>query len=104
MKTSVFLTLVLITSLAFGQNESRNNMQTTITEIVSYPENIELTKRNNYALVNFSVNKYGIVKVNKINASKELKSYVLEKLNGYKLINSNGFCYQNFQYKLSFLK
>ena len=104
MKTSIFITLVLITSLSFGQNWSNNNMQTTVTEIVNYPENLELNQKNNYALVNFSVNKLGVVKVNNINASKELKAYVLEKLNGYKLINSRGFCHQNYQYKLSFSK
>ena len=105
MKRIILLSvLAIITSFSYAQSATNGKMPETVSEIVSYPLNLELNKQNNYALVNFSINKLGVIKVNKINASKELKAYVLDKLNGYKLINSNGFCGQNFQYKISFKK
>ena len=96
--------LALITSLSFGQSSNNRNMPETLSQIVDYPSNIQLNQQNNFALVEFSINEVGIVKVSDINASSELKSYVLNKLNGYQLINSKGYCGKTFQYKLTFQK
>jgi len=114
MKKSIILVAAaLISSFTFGstidskigESEVNNsNMPQTLSEIVSYPEDINLSEKNNFALVNFSVNEDGTIKVNDINASKEVKTYVLNQMNGYQLINSTGHKGKTFQYKLSFEK
>lgn len=110
MKKAIILTAAaLISSFTFGskvgESELPNsNMPQTISEIVSYPEDINLSEQNNFALVDFSVNEDGTIEVNNINASKEVKTYVLNQMNGYQLINSTGHKGKTFQYKLSFEK
>lgn len=99
MKKYAFLIVLgLIGSLSFAQGD----LHTTLPQIVSYPQNIQLNTNNNFALVEFSVDDNGIIEVKNINACEALKSYVIEKLDGYKLINPNGLSGQTFQYKLSF--
>lgn len=103
-KIALLSVLALITSFSFGQSLSSSNMPQTLSQIVNYPSGLELNQQNNFALVEFSINEGGIVEVSDINASSELKSYVLNKLNGYQLINSKGYCGRTFQYKLTFQK
>lgn len=110
-KSLILVAAALISSFTFGStleskieksDLSNSNMPQTLSEIVTYPENIQLSEKNNFALIDFSVNEDGTIEVNKINASKEVKTYVMNQMNGYQLINSTGHKGKTFQYKLSF--
>jgi hypothetical protein len=100
----LFLTsaLAIASLIGFSQAPLVSNMGTTITEIVSYPSDLQLDDCNNLAKIEFSVNQDGIIHVNQINACKELKSFLIQKLEGYKLINSKQFVGNTYQYKLIF--
>jgi hypothetical protein len=89
---------------AYPQNTNSGIILGTISEIVAYPNALDLNQHNNFALVEFSVNENGVINVNDINACQELKSYILKKLDGYELINPKNFKGKTFQYKLNFQK
>jgi hypothetical protein len=103
-KYVLLIVLGLIGSFSFGIGDIHETMPQTINQIVSYPSDIQMDADNNYAVVEFSVNEEGVVEVNSINACEELKAYVLQRLDGYKLIDPAGLSGKTFQYKLSFKK
>lgn len=100
----IIAALTLISSFGFAQDIQNTQMPETISQIVDYPSGLDLDQNNNFALVEFSVSQDGILNVSNINASQELKNYILEKLNGYSLIDAKAFCGLTFQYKLTFQK
>ncbi|MBN2667724.1 MAG: hypothetical protein JXR60_00730 [Bacteroidales bacterium] len=104
MKSLVlFLAMVLASQLSMAQTPN-NNFKSCISEIVLYPSQLNLNETNNFALVDLSVSENGTLSVHQINASSELKKYVLSRLNGYKLINSKGLSGKRYALKLNFEK
>lgn len=81
---------------------SKCNMPEVITEIVSFPCEMQLNAQNNFALVEFAVNEKGTISVLQINACQKLKDHVVEALNGYQLICPKGHCGKTFSFKLIF--
>ena len=98
------LVLLLFVGLTSAKKETKKkcNMPKVVTEIVSFPENLQLDAQNNFALVEFAVNEKGTISVLQINACQKLKDHVVQKLNGYQLICPKGHCGKTFNYKLIF--
>lgn len=101
-RIKLLLALVLFAGFGFGQTLLKCNMSEIVTEIVCFPCKMQLNQQNNYALIEFSVNEEGIIKVVRINACEKLKAHVINKLEGYQLICSKGYCGKTYQYKLTF--
>lgn len=97
------LVILLFVGLTSANKKARKcNMPEVITEIVSFPCEMQLNAQNNFALVEFAVNEKGTISVLQINACQKLKDHVIHELNGYQLICPKGHCGKTFSFKLIF--
>lgn len=98
----VLVLLLFVGLTSANKKTTKCNMPKVITEIISFPGEMQLNDQNNFALVEFEVNKKGTISVLQINACQKLKDHVVQALNGYQLICPKGHCGKIFSFKLIF--